>query len=627
MTPFENPFALLALLSIIPLIILYLLRPKPRTIKVPSLMFLMRVQKEKKRFYSSFTRFIKDPLFWVQLFILIFLSLAAANPYFTTDEPLSQEHTVIIIDSSASMQTDNRFDDAVSIAGDHISRTNTIILASNIPSVQTSQASATDARRILGQIEPHDTVADISSAINSGLRDISQYGGRIVVISDFANWDGEDPVVTKNLVESYGIEVEFINVGQSSDNTGFINGWIDTAADGYTYTGVIKNYNNYQETLTISIFSGNTDTPSQTTQLTVPARQTRQLAISNLSPGVTRVEIENRDSLMVDNIAYISIPGSAEQNVLLVSDKERLPSRTAISLIPNVRLSASESVPSSIGSYDIVVLANKEKVLSESEINTLDDFVNGGGSAVFIASDIIGQDVVSTDLLRLLPVRIEETIQAPSGVSVDKTVNSRLTDDIKFNEIGVYGYIKTSPRSGATVLAQTRDQVPMYAHHPVGEGTVAYIGFNDEIGNSPWNNFHNLPEYPVFWSKLIRWMGGTGSIDDYNVKTGTTLSLKERQTIHTPYGVIEDNRIQVEKAGIYEIGNRKIAANLYSEPESDTTSDGSDVMDRITDERTEPGLVRDMTFTVRNYLDNYLIALVLLLLALEIYIIKRRGEL
>ncbi|MCD4800499.1 MAG: BatA domain-containing protein, partial [Methanococcoides sp.] len=50
--PFANILGLAALASIIPLIILYLLRPKPLELKIPSLMFLMLAEKKKKRFAS-----------------------------------------------------------------------------------------------------------------------------------------------------------------------------------------------------------------------------------------------------------------------------------------------------------------------------------------------------------------------------------------------------------------------------------------------------------------------------------------------------------------------------------------------------------------------------------------------
>ncbi|MCS3924705.1 vWA domain-containing protein [Methanosalsum natronophilum] len=629
MVSFDNPLALLALLSIIPLIILYLLKPKPKIIKVPSLLFLMKVENNKKRFYSSLTKIIKDPLFWVQLFVLILLSLAAASPYFTTDEPLSQEHTVLIIDSSASMQANNIYQDALNHAEAQITRTNTIILASNTPEIVLNRGSSTDTRRVLNQLSPNDVIADVSSAMNRGVQEVSEHGGKIVVISDFTNWDGEDPVITKSLIESYGIEVEFINVGRSTGNVGFINGWIDLTADGYTYRGIIKNYYDRDITIDLAIFNQDDEVPFESKSLTIPEKQTRQFSIPALGPGITRVEIENEDSFMVDNIAYISVPREIEQNVLLISDQDKLPSKTALSIIPNVRLSIADTVPSELGTYDAIIVANKEKdgILTNHEVNAVENYVKQGGSAIFVASEALDPNEVATDLLRLLPVRVGDVVDKPRGVTLNKLVTNRLTEDINFEEVAVYKYLEATPRSGANVLVETDDGTPIYSHHSLDQGTVIYIGFNDGLKQEPWNNFHNLPEYPVFWSKLINWIGGTGTISDFNVETGTVVSFRDTQTIKTPNTEIETNRIQMNTVGVYEIGAQNIVANLYSESESDTTKDGSDVMNRVSEQDTETEPPQETMFEIKNFIDDYLIYLVILLIILEIIIVKRRGEL
>ncbi|MFB6198625.1 MAG: BatA domain-containing protein, partial [Halobacteriaceae archaeon] len=77
---FLQPYGLYGLLSAIPLILLYLIRPKPKEQEIPSLMFFLKeqgVEREK----NFFKRFSKDLLFWLQLLILITLSIAAAKPY------------------------------------------------------------------------------------------------------------------------------------------------------------------------------------------------------------------------------------------------------------------------------------------------------------------------------------------------------------------------------------------------------------------------------------------------------------------------------------------------------------------------------------------------------------------
>ncbi|MEM0499371.1 MAG: BatA domain-containing protein, partial [Methanothrix sp.] len=71
--PFRNPYALLGLLSILPLIVLYLIKPKPRDVLFPSIRFL---EAGKARRSAALSRMIKDPLFWLQLLMLILLSIA-----------------------------------------------------------------------------------------------------------------------------------------------------------------------------------------------------------------------------------------------------------------------------------------------------------------------------------------------------------------------------------------------------------------------------------------------------------------------------------------------------------------------------------------------------------------------
>jgi hypothetical protein len=131
--PFIYPLALLGLLSVIPLIILYMLLPKPFRVDIPSVMFLVKVEESREKIYSSITKIVKDPLFIAQLFVLILLALAAAGPFITSYDTHSNESTVIIIDASGSMQIDGRFEQAKSDAPKYLSRVNTVILAESSP--------------------------------------------------------------------------------------------------------------------------------------------------------------------------------------------------------------------------------------------------------------------------------------------------------------------------------------------------------------------------------------------------------------------------------------------------------------------------------------------------------------
>jgi len=367
--PFGTPLALLALLSVIPLIILYMLRPKPKVLSIPSLMFVLKLERERKRVYASLTKIVQDPLFLIQLLMLILLSIAAAGYYYTSEEPLSGEHTVLVLDTSASMQVEPRFADAVGIANSYVSKKNSIILASDTPLLALEVGDASAAQNILKQVKPGAGTADLSAAITSGMRLLSKEGGKIIVVSDFTNWKGDDPVASKSLAESYGIKVTFEKVGKPADNIGIINGWIEAAEGKYSYTGVIKNYLDHNENVEIDSGRGNSGNSSTSFSLAVPAGGTNQFTLGNLEPGITTVKLNTKDNLPVDNQAYISIPDTSEQRILYVTDDGKLPSKTALSLLPNSNLTVLNSVPSDLNNYTLVVLAQKETPIANNSVD------------------------------------------------------------------------------------------------------------------------------------------------------------------------------------------------------------------------------------------------------------------
>ena len=624
--PFENPFALAALLSIIPLIILYMLRPKPAVLSIPSLMFVLKLERERKRVYASLTKIVQDPLFLIQLLMLILLSIAAAGYYYNSEEPLSGEHTVLILDTSASMQVDSRFEDAVGIADDYVSKRNSIILASDMPLLALEGGSASAAHDIFKKVKPGAGAADLSAAITTGMRSLSREGGRIIVISDFAYSKGDDPVASKNLAESYGIEVNFVKVGKPADNIGIINGWIEATDGKYGYTGVIKNYKDQNQRVKIETVRGTSGNATTSFTLDVPAGETNQFTLGNLGPGITTVRLDVKDSQPVDNKAYISIPETSDQRILYITDNGKLPSKTALSLLPNSDLTVSESVPAELDKYTLVVLAQKETPIADTSVERIENYVRNGGNAVFIVSGALIPEKTEVDLIKILPVKPLRLEDAEYGIRVKEIQKSSITKDIRSNEISVRKYMSAAERTGSTTLVALENDVPILSYWQVGRGTVFYMGLSDELGENSWNNFHNLPEYPVFWIKLVQWLGGTGDISEYNLKTGTLTSLAKTEEIRTPSKTFTSNRILFDEAGIYELAGKKIAVNLYDDRESNTKIDASELIKRAVS-NDEPKLVRADSYTAKQDITNYLIGVLFLLILLEILIVRQRGEL
>jgi hypothetical protein len=230
------------------------------------------------------------------------------------------------------------------------------------------------------------------------------------------------------------------------------------------------------------------------------------------------------------------------------------------------------------------------------------------------------------DLIKILPVKPVKIDEAEDGLGVEEVLASSITKDIRSDEISVRKYLNATERTGSTTLVTLENGVPIMSYWQVGKGTVFYMGLSDEMGDNSWNNFHNLPEYPVFWIKLVEWLGGTGDISEYNLNTGTLTSLSKTEEIKTPSKTFTSNRLLFDEVGVYEISGKKIAVNLYNDRESNTTVDASELIQRAVAE-DGPKLVKADSYTAKNDITDYLIAVLFLLILIEIYIIRGRGEL
>ncbi|MCX9014433.1 MAG: VWA domain-containing protein, partial [Candidatus Methanoperedens sp.] len=308
---FANQMGLYALLSIIPLIIIYLLRPRPLKIKIPSLMFLMDIEKKKR--LNIFRKFLKDPLFFIQLLVLLLISFAIAEPFIMSNEEVGGGHTVMILDASASMQADGKFGRAVDEAKKFLSSRNTVILAESVPIIVMKEAPSGSTQDALGKLKAKATTADLSSAILTGRRMLPE-GGRMVVFSDFSSWSGDSPEVARKLAEANGINVEFITISGRTDNIGIVSGWFESNGD---YKIIARNFNKDPETVNIGVTTNGRSVLSTT--LNLKAGSSEYLAISDLQPGKTEIKLETDDALAADNTAYVLIPDSIKREVLYVT--------------------------------------------------------------------------------------------------------------------------------------------------------------------------------------------------------------------------------------------------------------------------------------------------------------------
>lgn len=196
---FSNPTAFWALLLAIPIIAVYLIRNRPSTRSVSTLLFWDQVADEPGA--TSFFKSLRHPgSLLAQLALLIFFTIALSDPKLNS-AAVQANHQILVIDNSASMQAVNadgisRFELAIAEAIaviDGISLDGEISIVASCPVPQVvcppTQSQAL-ARNRLSLLQQTDCVGEISNAISfAGSIAHNSASRSIVVISD----DNDDP--------------------------------------------------------------------------------------------------------------------------------------------------------------------------------------------------------------------------------------------------------------------------------------------------------------------------------------------------------------------------------------------------------------------------------------------------
>jgi len=581
---FLNPMGLFALLALVPFILYYLIRPKPKDKVIPSLMFLI---KKERRFSdkSFFRRFMRNLLFLIQLLLLTFIAVSAALPYITMNYDYSAENTVIVIDVSASTKTiekslgESRFEREMKIARDNLGKKNTIITAANMPELVVKDVSHRESLDALAKIKPIDTTTNIADAMIFAGNQVPSNEGRVVVISDFIETEsGQDPAVIKEALESRGLRIDFFNVQQRAENIGIV----DLVAGKDESVVFIKNYNNRVEEFSIDI--GGVEKAVSLQPNSVESFRFETPA------GITEIQLDVDDDLDVDNIAYISSPYKAKNRILILSNKPEDNLYHALTSYPKNQVETAEPPIVPRINHDIIITRNVDQdLLLKDTINEIEKEVKKGSS--FIAT--VQRDLFDIDFRGMLPVGYV----GKEGRTMVKTNQvTSFTKDIEFGML--HSHLKTSPKDNTIVIASSEDDSPLISYKSYGIGNIVYYGIDDEQAA-----FMLSPSYPLFWNKLVKFLIGSEDISRLNYRTGHIVEAGIFNSI-----------------GIHDFKGLKVAANLLSEKESNLNSRfGSDGLS---------GKAKEKSFKAERdvNLDMYLIMAAIALILIELIYVKRRGD-
>jgi len=593
---FLTPLGLIALLSVVPVVILYLVQPDPRRVELPTLRLLLD-DDERDASNPLLERLRRSLLLLLQLLVLIALAVALAGPYVSVSESQTVEETVIVLDGSASMGVEadggTRFAAAVSTARESTSGTNSVVFAGSESRIVLRSGGSDEVDRTLDDLSVVDTPTDLGAAISQAAS-IAGENARIVVLSDFADDTGWTDAVRSARARDLQVDLQQF-AGGGAENVGIV----DRAFSGRTVTLSVKNFGTERVTRSValgeqrqSVTLGPGDLERVT--LTVPAGGGQ----ARLTPG---------DSFPTDDTAYVAAPSDPTVDVLLLTNDRNRYLVTALSVIDEVRLTVDQPPTTVEDDYDVILYSNLDaERLLQGNVEAGRDVVEAGGGVGVLAQP--SPPAALSDLLLLSQSGIA------SNPSVGRVTNDELTRGIDFPP--PERYLQGSLDAG-TPLVSTGDGTPLVATETRDSGRLLYYGY--VVDDDP---FRFNYQYPVFWKRATFYLAGRDPLPTLNRETGGRLQFANERNVDTPDGTVSAQVVPLDRVGFYSTDTRRIGVSLYSERESDVAAESLD------DRSDETGVeTREEERQVPRPLTPFVALAALLVAVGEIAYLRRRGDL
>jgi hypothetical protein len=639
---FTNPTALAGLSLLVPVILLYLLRPKPKHVIFPSTMFIFFIEKHK-RFSSFLQKFIRDPLLIMQLIIITVLVSSIANPFTKALEVVrGQEAVAIVLDASASMQASdvkpNRFSKAVDAARRIIAELNprdevSIILAENIPVMVLNKGSRREAMDLLARLDPSDTPSNVGDAILLA-RDVltgSRARKVIYVMSDFSASDGLEPALGKRIAALSGCDVEFILVGSESDNAGIVSFTAKRSVvdeDKLFATASIKNYGSGRK-VKLNLLAEGKVIDSLEKQIESGGEEFYAFS-PDISWGeqIIEVQVDGGDYFSVDDNAYAYVSGIKVNKILLLTGEGDTNKYLRLLLQSLRNVDVSIILPPKpirdFSSFDVIILGDvKSEDILPGTFGDIGDAVKAGSNFIAVATENLWS-ITDKDLWNMMPVEIIEWGSGEAEVKVYEE-HDMLKDVVFENVVAKKHFkVKTNRNDSRQILGTGGENpTPLFSYRPLGDGHVAYMGLNS---NPTWSNLYYSSSFPIFWSQMIKFFGrerGVETVRDYS--SGVYMPLPDVLDVKAPSGVsMRTNNVFLDKTGVYEIQylpeKALITVSLLNDRESNITVgviEDSVAEGEFSTEREK--------VEVKHEYHKILLAVMLLLLLFEMIVYRRRG--
>ncbi|MBI5392508.1 VWA domain-containing protein [Candidatus Woesearchaeota archaeon] len=606
----DNQAGLYAFIAAALIVLIYLIKPKPRDKTIPSLIFIMK-QSGKAKKQSFFRRLVSEFLFFLHLLIILLLAASATQPFFFSDLQVDAENTVLILDISASMATKDglstRFERMQSEAKSNLDGKISIILAGNEPFAVLDGGKKSDAISVIESITPTASLSNIGNSILTANDLLKEKKGIIVVISDFITTEGLEADVAKKTVEAKGRIIKFVNVKKDAKNIGIV----DLQLEDDKITATIHNYNTEEKIVTVKF--------NQDSQQQVKISQDMSTKVS-FSPiqGINKLSIDvnnGDDDLLADNIAYASYPLIEQKKILLISNKQKtaiLPALQAYkeSWNNHVSIDVAEPPKLPIIDHDLIIIDGFDKTkLPNAVIENIDKLVSKGKTNLIVTPQ---DDFKETKIAKIFPFEI---LGKGNETEVfNQLAISDITKDVSFSKVNKYLRLRLTDAKSIS-LAATPDNDTIILISEYNAGLIMYYGINDQE-----SNFRFQISYPIFWQQTIDYMLNKQSLQTLNYKVHDKLLYEDAIQIQTPTKNIKSALVDFDEAGVYKIKGKDIAVNLLNKKESNVNA--------LTDAESNEKLDLESSQSKEKMrLLPYIVYAIIAFLFIELLYIKVRGDL
>ncbi len=626
---FANLPAFLFLLLIPPIVFLYFLKMKRREVTVSNNMFWKKALADLQ-VNAPFQKLRKNLLLFLQLLLLVLITLGLANPGMEALSPETQL-TVVLLDGSASMKATDieptRFDAARGMAEDLIDSLSSSNRMALLLFHQTTEllcpptGSKKTLRQRLLEAKPRETETSLLEALQvarSLLPDGSP--GEIVLLTDgaFAPLEAD---AASLLGET---PVRFIKVGQSSSNVGITQTAFRRApAPGGTD----------QLLLTVQGFGQSEHSCSLTLLRNGSLYRAKELTLSPETPvdivfslareetGIFEARLDTEDDLRLDNQAYLVLAPRREHRALLISEGNTFLERA---LSSQDHLNVTRIFP---GSFPLGIEEEEpyDLFIHDYDGPTTPNLPAGGH--LFLHASPPGDQV-----------QFGNEVKNP--VILDWNLNHPVTRFASFDDLllGTVNPLLTSPE--ATPLLVT-DQGPVIAAYTTPEHRAIVVGFALRDSNWPLKL-----SFPLVLANARSWLLRThGKENNVAHQTSGTVPLpapsgEEELVVISPDGQSRPLPVQADgfayltepnPTGLWQIQTQEnqegmtfdssFAVNLSSSRESDIRP-----LDHISIGSLDIASLGD-DVTLHREFWKPLVLLALSLLLLEWYVYHRRSML